>query len=214
MSARAQSGTASGVDLTMMYAIHRALRRDLRLLTAAQHDDIAAFRDGWQLFERYLTIHHVAEDHSLWPVLRNRLAGRPEALAMLEAMEAEHALLDRAAEKVDAALAEKGGERALPDLMREVAACLSDHLDHEEAQALPLLESELTAAEWNGFVAEQRSQVGLKGAATFFPWLLDGVPEADRRDVLARLPPPLRLVYRAVWRPRYERHSPWQQPAA
>ncbi|CAM5507780.1 hemerythrin domain-containing protein [Streptomyces pilosus] len=213
MNARAQTGSAPPVDLTMMYAIHRAFRRDLRLLEAAQHDDVPAFRRGWQLFRSYLTIHHVAEDHSLWPVLRAKLADRPQALTMLQAMEAEHAQLDGAVEKVDAALAEAGGERALPALMADVAACLTDHLDHEEAQALPLLESELTAAEWDAFVTEQRSQVGIKGAATFFPWLLDGFSRADRRTVLDRVPPPLRLVYRAVWRPRYERNSPWKGKA-
>ncbi|GGV64905.1 hypothetical protein GCM10010277_71780 [Streptomyces longisporoflavus] len=214
MNARAQTGGAPAVDLTMMYAIHHAFRRDLRLLAAAQHDDVAAFRQGWQLFKNYLTIHHLAEDHSLWPVLRTKLDGQDEQLRMLRAMELEHAQLDTAVEKIDAALGQEGGEKILPGLMDDVIACLTDHLDHEEAQALPLIESELTAAEWGAFVSEQRSQVGIKGAATFFPWLLDGVPEAERRTVLDKVPPPLRLVYRAVWRPKYERNSPWKGRAA
>ncbi|MEU6767650.1 hemerythrin domain-containing protein [Streptomyces sp. NPDC046853] len=214
MNARAQTDGTPAVDLTMMYAIHHAFRRDLRLLAAAQHDDVAAFRQGWQLFKNYLTIHHLAEDHSLWPVLRDKLAGQDEQLRMLQAMEQEHAQLDGAVEKVDAALTREGGERALPELMDDVIACLTDHLDHEEARALPLIESELTAAEWGAFVSEQRSQVGIKGAATFFPWLLDGVPDAERRTVLDKVPPPLRLVYRAVWRPKYERNSPWKGKAA
>ncbi|CAL9660929.1 hemerythrin domain-containing protein [Streptomyces sp. enrichment culture] len=214
MNARAQTSSAPAVDLTMMYAIHHAFRRDLRLLEEAQHDDLAAFRQGWQRFKTYLTIHHLAEDHSLWPVLRTKLAGQKEALEMLQAMEIEHAQLDTAVEKIDAALGRQGGERALPDLMEDVAACLLDHLDHEEAQALPLVESELSAAEWDAFVTEQRTQVGIKGAATFFPWLLDGVPEDERRNVLDRVPAPLRLVYRGVWRPRYERNSPWKGGAA
>lgn len=213
MNARAQAGSAPPVDLRMMYAIHRAFRRDLRRLEAAQHDDVAAFRQGWQLFRTYLMIHHVAEDHSLWPVLRTKLAGQDEVLGMLRAMEVEHAQLDGVVEKIDAALEEEGGERELPALMKDVIACLTDHLDHEEAKALPLLESELTAAEWGAFVKEQRSQVGIKGAATFFPWLLDGVPDAERRHVLDQVPSPLRLVYRAVWRPRYERESPWKGKA-
>lgn len=214
MNARVQTGSAPAVDLTMMYAIHHAFRRDLRLLAAAQHDDIPAFRQGWQLFKNYLTIHHLAEDHSLWPVLRTRLAGQEEELQMLQAMEQEHTQLDATVEKIDAALGARGGERALPELMDDVIACLTDHLDHEEARALPLIESRLTAAEWGAFVAQQRSQVGIKGAATFFPWLLDGVPDAERRTVLDKVPPPLRLVYRTVWRPKYERNSPWKGKAA
>ncbi|MEV0119113.1 hemerythrin domain-containing protein [Streptomyces sp. NPDC050844] len=214
MNAPAQTGGAPAVDLTMMYAIHHAFRRDLRLLAAAQYDDVAAFRQGWQLFKNYLTIHHLAEDHSLWPVLRTKLDGQDEQLRMLQAMELEHAQLDKAVEKIDAALEEEGGEKALPELMDDVIACLTDHLDHEEAQALPLIESELTAAEWGAFVSRQRSQVGIKGAATFFPWLLDGVADAERRNLLDKVPPPLRLVYRAVWRPKYERNSPWKGRAA
>ncbi|MEV6886936.1 hemerythrin domain-containing protein [Streptomyces sp. NPDC051135] len=214
MNARAQTGSAPPVDLTMMYAIHRAFRRDLRLLEAAQYDDPAAFRQAWRLFRTYLSIHHLAEDHSLWPVLRTRLAGREEALGMLQAMESEHAQLDTAVEKVDAVLGQDDRARELPELMAGVAACLTDHLDHEEAQALPLLESELTGAEWQAFVTEQRNQVGIKGASTFFPWLLDGASEGERRDVLGRVPAPLRLVYRAVWRPKYERSSPWRGKAA
>ncbi|MFE9707981.1 hemerythrin domain-containing protein [Streptomyces sp. NPDC005930] len=214
MDTRAQTGSAPPVDLTMMYAIHRAFRRDLRLLETAQHDDPAAFRQAWRLFRTYLTIHHLAEDHSLWPVLRTKLAGREEALGMLQAMESEHAQLDAAVEKVDAVLGQDDRERVLPELMADVAACLTDHLDHEEAQALPLLESELTAAEWQVFVTEQRNQVGIKGASTFFPWLLDGASEGERRDVLERVPAPLRLVYRVVWRPKYERSSPWKGKAA
>jgi hypothetical protein len=39
--------------------------------------------------------------------------------------------------------------------------------------------------------------------------MLDGVPADEAAAVLAELPPPLRLVYRAVWRPRYASVSRW-----
>ncbi|MEU3602611.1 hemerythrin domain-containing protein [Streptomyces sp. NPDC006798] len=206
-------GRTSGVDLTMMYAVHRALRRDLGRLTAARRPDPAGFRAGWRLFTGYLTIHHVSEDESLWPVLRTKLDGRPEELAVLRAMEAEHTRLDQVLAKVDAALDGEPGTPVPADLMADVTACLTDHLDHEEARALPMLEALLTAAEWRGFVAGQRRRVGLRGAPTFIPWLLDGVSGDERRSVLAVLPVPLRLVYGAFWRPRYARNSPWRRPA-
>ncbi|MFE0427659.1 hemerythrin domain-containing protein [Streptomyces sp. NPDC058953] len=216
MSGSTRPGRTSGVDLTMMYAIHRALRRDLGLLTAARRRDPDAFRTGWRLFTRYLTIHHIAEDEALWPVLRTKLADRAGELALLRAMEAEHVRLDQVVAKVEEALdggaGAADGDGVVPaELMEDVAACLTDHLDHEEARALPLLESLLTAAEWRGFVSGQRRSVGLRGAPTFFPWLLDGVADDDRRAVLGLLPGPLRLVYGSVWRPRYERTSPWRR---
>jgi hypothetical protein len=45
--------------------------------------------------------------------------------------------------------------------------------------------------------------------AEFFAWILDGVPPQRVAAVLAQLPRPLRLLYRAVWKPRYGKVSHW-----
>jgi hypothetical protein len=36
----------------------------------------AAVRAGWQVFQRQLHVHHRGEDAVVWPLLRERLAGR------------------------------------------------------------------------------------------------------------------------------------------
>jgi iron-sulfur cluster repair protein YtfE (RIC family) len=95
------------VDFTMMYAAHDAFTRDLKRLTAAveagQTAD-PAVRAGWAMFKKQLHIHHIAEDKSLWPVLRGRVT-RPDDVAVLDAMEDEHARIDPQLESVDKALA-------------------------------------------------------------------------------------------------------------
>jgi hypothetical protein len=68
------------------------------------------------------------------------------------------------------------------------------------------------AAAWQGFAADQRRRNGIRGAAQLFPWLLDGASPEQIRSVLEWFPPPLRLVYRRLWQPRYARRAHWEPP--
>jgi hypothetical protein len=43
-------------------------------------------------------------------------------------------------------------------------------------------------------------------------WILDDAGEQDAAAVLAEMPPPARLVYRRVLRPRYDAQHRWQIP--
>ncbi|SEN18206.1 hemerythrin domain-containing protein [Actinacidiphila rubida] len=207
--------TPSKIDFLMMYAAHDAFRRDLARLVAAADSttgDLTAFRQGWATFERYLTIHHTAEDNSLWPPIRAKVGAVPERLALLDAMEAEHSVLDPLMASIDQQLA-GGGTSRLRSTVEELGAALTAHLEHEETQGLPLVDAVLTEKEWNAFSQEQRRAVGFKGGAHFFPWVLDGAPPSVERRVLALVPPPVRFLYRRQWRPKYEKSSPWG-PAA
>jgi len=49
---------------------------------------------------------------------------------------------------------------------------------------------------------------GLKRGATLLPWALSTASPDVRAQMLRRLPPPARLLYRAVWLPRYRRATP------
>ncbi|MFE5584791.1 hemerythrin domain-containing protein [Kitasatospora sp. NPDC056531] len=200
------------VDLTMMYAAHQAFRRDLARLTSAAKggtdSDRQAFATGWSLVKSYLTIHHKAEDDALWPAIRRHLPGREQDLATLDALEAEHTELDPLMHAIDTELAGDDAQR-LAGLADQLSTALIDHLDHEEAQALPLVVDLLTKQEWSAFGADQRRQLGPEGASTFIPWLLDGASEQTRAAVLATLPPPARGAYQQTWRAAYEQQSPW-----
>ena len=72
------------LDMGMMFAMHDALRREL-----AQVTRIATLKDdnpgpmlraalGWELFKKFLLVHHQTEDDILWPALRARVAGQPD----------------------------------------------------------------------------------------------------------------------------------------
>ncbi|WP_207944433.1 hemerythrin domain-containing protein [Actinomadura rubrisoli] len=212
MSVTTGPGERSRVDMTMMYAVHDAFQRDLDRLTAMAEGGVAsgpAVQAGWDRFKRFLHVHHTAEDTHLWPVLRAK-AGDP---AVLDQMEDEHTRLTALLDAVDAAVASGVPERLALHAGR-LAEALGAHCEHEEDLALPLVGELLTEAEWNAFGAEQRKRLGSGGAASFFPWLLDGAEDGTRRKVLGVVPPPVRFLYRAVWRPRYQRAPRWQAPAA
>jgi hypothetical protein len=198
------------LDFTMMLAGHDAFRRDMARMATSR--GTAAFQAIWKVFRVQLHIHHQAEDEDLWPIARAKIESQdaewaPEALTLLDEMEAEHATIDPLIEKIDAALASDRHTQALSALS-ELEQALSDHLRHEEREALPMLAKVLTEEEWNSFGEAQRLKVGLKGAGTFFPWLLDDATPARAAAVLGHLPPPVRLLYRALWKPRYQRRHP------
>ena len=218
-------------------AFRRDLTRLARAAATADLADPARRRSigaGWDLFKRELHIHHTAEDEIIWPALRPRLAHSEAALSVLDAMEEEHERIDPLLAAVDAAFAQRtpggsaggvagpadddwpGGDR-LADVIDVLASTLTGHLGHEERDGLPLIGVSLTAAEWRsaGFKIARRN--GLSAGGEMFAWILDGDgsgadragSRADRAAALGQLPPPLRLLYRAVWKPRYDRTPRW-----
>jgi iron-sulfur cluster repair protein YtfE (RIC family) len=214
------SDTTNHLDLTLMVAFHDAFRRDLAHLARAasrrpaELDDPArrtAVLAGWELFKTELHIHHTAEDHDLWPRMRTHLANRPDELALLQAMQDEHARIDPLLAAVEDAFADRdGGHQRLGDAVDALASALFGHLTHEEHDALPLIDQSLTQAEWQAFGNDQRRRIGIRGGAQLFPWLLDEASPQQVQAVLGGLPPPLRVVYRRVWQPRYARHDHWE----
>ena len=197
------SSDATGhLDLTVMVAFHDAFRRDLAHLarTASRHrahlDEPArhtAVLAGWELFKTQLHIHHTAEDNDLWPRMRAHLADRPDELALLQAMQDEHARIDPLLDAVEGALADRdGGHQRLGDTVDELANALYGHLSHEERDVLPLIDRSLTPAEWQAFGDDQRRRNGIRRAAQLFPWLLDEASPQQVTALLAGLPPPLR----------------------
>jgi iron-sulfur cluster repair protein YtfE (RIC family) len=198
------------VDFTFMYAAHDAFHRDLRRLAAAVEAGRTAepaVRVGWATFKNQVHVHHTAEDTSLWPQLRRKVI-RPGDVAVLDAMEAEHARIDPLLSQVDASLAATG-LAGLAENASALTAGLAAHMEHEEDQALPLVEAHLGPGGWAAFRKAVGKSQGLRGGAEFFPWMLDGAPADTSKRLLGMLPPPARLLYRAVWRPGYARTPRW-----
>jgi hypothetical protein len=220
-------------------AFRRDLTRLVRAAAAADLSDPARRRSvaaGWELFKHELHLHHTAEDEVIWPVLRPRLAHSEHALSVLDAMEEEHERIDPLLAAVDGAFAQRR-EDSLADVIDALVTTLTGHLAHEERDGLPLIGVALTAAEWRsvGFKIARRN--GLSEGGKMFAWILDGAAahgaaangdpahgdaaggahgaaaargtHVDSASALRTLPPPLRLLYRAVWKPRFDKTPRW-----
>jgi iron-sulfur cluster repair protein YtfE (RIC family) len=206
---------AGDADLTIMLAAHEGFRRDLvRLARAASsagpldpaHHD--AVRAGWETFKHQLHLHHTAEDELVWPALRTSLAVSASAQSVLDSMEEEHARVDPLLAAVDHAFDHPEDGR-IGDVTSALTSDLLKHLAHEERDALPLIGVGLSAAEWRGVGFKIARKNGLSAGGEMFAWMTDGAEPAAAAAVIGTLPPPARLVYRAVWRPRYARTPRW-----
>jgi hypothetical protein len=68
----------------------------------------------------------------------------------------------------------------------------------------------LTPSDWRVFAGQMRRRQGVKGAAVYVPWVLDGTARPRQREFLAQLPGPVRLISRLLWQPRYRRRNLWK----
>ena len=190
----------SNLDMTIMIAMHDAFRRDLEHV-----EQMPSRSDGWDLFERFLRLHHTAEDEALWPMLREALPGRPDDLALVDEMEAEHAVLEPLLDVINAGL--QRGDTA-PDARAELASKLRDHLAHEERDALPLIDVTLTEEQWMQFGQTSTKMIGADGP-TFWPWMLDDADAELAAAALSVLPEPVKQMYRSQWQPAYAAKDWW-----
>src|SRR5215472_14750153 len=203
------------LDMSMMFAMHDALRREL-----AQVGRIASRRDdnpavllraalGWELFKKFLTVHHQSEDDALWPPLRAATAGRPGQVALVDALEAEHGVIEPLLAAIDAAAADPDyGYQRFGDIIDELSAKLTAHLAHEEADGLPLIDASLSLAEWQHF-AQVHGERNLPDAPRYMPWLLAEARPEIRDVVFGKFPPPLLAAYREQWAPAYAALEIW-----
>jgi Hemerythrin HHE cation binding domain len=206
------------LDMSMMFAMHDALRREL-----AQVGRVATRRDdhpakllhaalGWELFKKFLLVHHQSEDDALWPPLRARVAGQPDRVALADALEAEHAVIEPLLTAIDAAAADPDyGYQRFGDTIDELSTKLTGHLAHEEADGLPLIDASLTPQEWQHF-AQVHSQRNLPEASRYMPWLLSGARPQILDAILGNFPAHLLATYREQWAPAYAALQIW--PAA
>ncbi|SNR26672.1 hemerythrin domain-containing protein [Actinomadura mexicana] len=198
----------SEYDWTLMYVMHDALRRELEHLakvTAREDDDprrLLAAAAGWELFKLSLHAHHTAEDEALWPAVREALDGRADDLALLDAMEAEHAAVDPLVEAIDT------GAEPVGELVDALATALTAHLAHEEKEALPLIDATLTPEQFQSFGQAHGRHVG-PHAPRVLPWLLDGVDDATTAATLSVLPEPARTAFETQWQPAYQALERW-----
>jgi len=193
------------LDMTMMFAIHDALRRDLKGVA-----QVHTRNEGWDLFDRMLHLHHTIEDDLLWPVMRDAVAGRSEDLALLDEMETEHAAIVPLLETLDRALTDG---QTTPQARANLGARLREHLAHEEREALPLVDQTLTEEQWMAFGQGSIQRIAAD-MPRFWPWVLDGADEETTAHLLGILPAPVRQTYENDWLPTYTAVDRWVTAAS
>jgi hypothetical protein len=187
------------IDMTMMYVMHHAFRRDLEAFATGAGETPSTDRRAWramtarwETFSLALHHHHSGEDAGLWPALMDRADA--EGRAVLEAMEAEHAEIDPILQACAVGferLAEHTDEDVRAALaVRLVAARerLREHLRHEETEAIALIQALLTTEDWEA-IEEEHFNAGdyaLREILALVPWALHELPASLRRDLFAR----------------------------
>jgi hypothetical protein len=215
-----QQHVAEGpLDLNGMYMAHHAFRRDLaRFVVAARQtpvEDVEVWRAlavRWERFGAVLHHHHTTEDDVLWPQLLDIVDARGDAAgrATLEAMEAEHSVIDpmlaacaagfaAMAQTPDAATRDRLG--ADTETARDT---LSDHMGHEEREALPLVQELLSEAGWQRVEKAAGSGKSLKDLMFLAPWIADGLTPEQLETVVRMIGKPFKLML-AMTRGRYAR---------
>ena len=216
MSLAGQAHVAEGpLDLNGMYMAHHAFRRDLvRFAAAARQTPVEdvevwqALAVRWEQFGSILHHHHTTEDDVLWPQLLD--LADAEGRATLEAMEAEHEVIDpmlAACAAGFAAMAQSADEatRARLAATTETARdTLSDHMAHEEREALPLVQELLSEEGWQRVEKAAGSGKGLKDLMFLAPWIADGLTPEQLDTVVAMIGTPFRWML-AITRGRYAR---------
>lgn len=201
------------LDLTNMHVVHHAFRRDLTAFAAAvqrtpvdEGEVWPVLAERWGRFSSTLHHHHVIEDDSIWPAVRSAAAadGDARAQAVLDAMEAEHVVIDPALEgcaQAFARMAATPSSEARDELVQRVVAVrrsLLDHLEHEETQALPLVQRWMSAKAWQNSEERAEQEFGLRDVAFALPWVVQGLPDAYRARMLTSAGPVFRALLRAV----------------
>jgi len=195
------------VDMSMMYLMHHAFRRDLAAFAAAvpatpleDRDVWLAMQQRWDVFADALHHHHEGEDEHLWPVLSARVTD--EERVTLEAMESEHGEIDPALEACAAGLdrmvehPDADTRAALAVRMTAAKESLARHLFHEETETIAILQRVLTQADWEAIDEKFKEGVSFGKILRLVPWVLHEVPAEVRDQLFAE---PGGAAHRIVW---------------
>ncbi|BCB74637.1 hypothetical protein GCM10022251_75040 [Phytohabitans flavus] len=194
-----------------LIAVHTIMRRGSGLITnaydaraAGKPVDAKTLISTSRWFVGFVHHHHQSEDELFWPVLRRLF---PQAVASLDALTAEHEVLDEELDKLAAAVdALRAGARAADAGLRSaerIEEVLLKHLDAEE----PVLQELFQQVPDDDIIRLRKAIVD--GAPKTGPHLVFGLMVDPERvpgyaDMSANFPGVVRLLRRPLLR-RYDK---------
>jgi hypothetical protein len=186
---------------------HRAMRTEFgRLGELVRDADLqdarraAAVEQRLSLMHSLLGHHHEVEDSSIWPFLR---AADPAVTELCDDLEADHHVLHGLLDQmVDTTRPLRGRAPVLRDLHAE----LCRHLDREEDEGKAVIFDLVPPSQWEEWELQVRRSTR-STASSLVPWLAAHLTEQERTELFGKAPKLLELVYRWIWRPRYERST-------
>ncbi len=200
--------TSTKPDVQEMVIVHRMFRREYRFASVLVRGVAAGDRTRAAVVAAHLSEltvllhhHHQGEDDLVWPRLHART---PMSSELVHRMESQHEqvgeLLGRLDELLPAWAAEPGlpQRESLAETLDALAPALEAHLDEEEREILPLVEQHLTAAEWNELGERAVAAIPKARMMVLLGYILEGTSPSERQTMLGVLPPPVRLIYKAV----------------
>ena len=201
-------------DATAMTRFHRIFREALdaapRFVGESPNEDA----DRVDLVGSYygnvlklLHAHHEAEDLTIFPMMLERL---PEHADVISRVNAEHEVVLGALDGADGALAawraepSTGTQDVLVAALSTLRTTLLQHLDHEEADVVPLIGQCITVADWGAM-----SATAFQLFAGDKPWLVIGLIQEQMLDaenvtMEENMPPPARDFWVTSGRPMFQ----------
>jgi hemerythrin-like domain-containing protein len=199
--------------IQQMVVIHRVFRREFGLLPVlirgvAADDlkrakDVAGHATG---LLRFVHIHHSGEDELLWPVLLERVAVESDLIMRMEHQhERVAALLPHAQELLPVWAAQPSTERGeqLATTFEEIAVVLNEHLGQEEVEILPLVETYMTAEEWERLGEHARAHLAPPDLMASLAAIVEEADDEERLMFTAALPPPVLTMFVEQAEPAY-----------
>lgn len=198
-----------------MVLVHKVFRRELRLLpplvaavAPGQVERAALLGRHYREIASALRHHHQAEQDLLWRRLSERAPLDPATEDRMRQGHRRHAeLLGELDGMLDLwlAAADRDVRDLLVDILTELAGDVAAHLDMIESRVLPEVDRHFSQREWLALGLRAASWIPLNRMAWMLGAMLEDATDAERRNLMGKVPAPARMLYRMVGQEQYVR---------
>ena len=216
-----ENGTCLASDMVL---VHKVFRRELRMLPALvaavepqRVDRAALLGRHYRELATALRHHHHAERDLLWGRLAQRTQLDP---GIEERMRQGHRQHDDLLGELDGMLdlwvadADPDVRDLLVDILTELAEHVAEHLTMIETRVLPEVDRHFTQREWLTLGLRAAGWIPLNRMAWMLGAMLEDATDAERRNLMGKVPAPARLLYRMVGQEQYVREMQELRAAA